>query len=302
MINLKRLFPFLFQSIENFHDHLADLKVKNHKVLCANNLFLIAALPKSGSTWLTHLLSVVPGMVQLDRSKIRDFPQNPKLIHPHDISFEMLNSAPPNCLSFLKLHLNPYPRNFYILESFNAKTIVLIRDLRDVLISRLYHIILMDDHWDKKRLLCLPEESRLIESMKGIVPQISLNIIDYFSFWISTWIDRVSSHPNETLIIKYEDMKTDLFSVMKSIFKFYDYKISDEGIKAVILKQSKVHKNDRKRSLKNNLKLTGRSHSTFRKGSIGEWQNEFDQEIIDYFKLHAGEVLIESGYENDLSW
>lgn len=45
----------------------------------------------------------------------------------------------------------------------------------------------------------------------------------------------------------------------------------------------------------------GRSF-TFRSGRIGDWRDEFDPRTKDLFKLVAGDLLIEMGYERDLDW
>ncbi len=301
-MNLRKQLSIFSLSKGLFEDLVSDRIIKKGKVICSTHLFFIAGLPKSGTTWLSQLLTTAPGIVKLNGSMIRRYPKNPKLVNVHDVSHEMLTCAPKNCLSLLKLHLNPYPRNFSILENHDIRTVVLIRDLRDVLISRLYHILLWKSHWDNKRLVNLPQEERLLESMKGVIPELDVYVIDYFKSWISGWIDRAEAYPEDTLIIKYEEMKTDLFSVMKRIFSFYEYKVTDEDIRKVISKQNRIQKKHRKRELKMNLKLTGRAHSTFRKGLTGEWRNEFNQEIKEFIKEHAGDILIKSGYENDLSW
>ena len=301
-MNFKNHLLSLVEYENLFKDIFSDRQVKKGKVQCNTHLFFIAGIPKSGTTWLCQLLSQSPGLVQLNTSLLRQYPQHSKLENIHDVSPQMLSCAPKNRLSFLKLHLNPYPRNFSILDDYNIRTVVLIRDLRDVLISRLHHILLIKSHWDYKRLNNLPNESRLLESMKGIIPELSVYVIDYFTSWISGWIDKASTDPEKILLIKYEEMTLDLLSVLKMIYKFYDYPISDNDINKVIIKQKMKHKNDQKRGLIKNIKLQGRAKSTFRKGIIGGWQNEFNLEICEFFKEHAGDILIKSGYENDFLW
>ncbi|OIJ18549.1 hypothetical protein BKP45_19090 [Anaerobacillus alkalidiazotrophicus] len=41
---------------------------------------------------------------------------------------------------------------------------------------------------------------------------------------------------------------------------------------------------------------------TFRKGQLGNWREEFDQEIKQAFKHVAGDILIQLGYEKDDKW
>lgn len=42
--------------------------------------------------------------------------------------------------------------------------------------------------------------------------------------------------------------------------------------------------------------------STFRKGTIGQWREEFTDEQIEAFKENLGQELILLGYEKDLNW
>ena len=84
-----------------FCDHLKE-NFETH-------LVLIAGLPKSGTTWLEQLLGSTPGLVQLNKSFIRTYPSGHSinLKHSHYVHPDMLNCAPKNLLSFLKLPLDP---------------------------------------------------------------------------------------------------------------------------------------------------------------------------------------------------
>ena len=42
--------------------------------------------------------------------------------------------------------------------------------------------------------------------------------------------------------------------------------------------------------------------NTFRKGQIGAWKEEFSAEHKELFKKHAGQLLIDLGYEKDFDW
>ena len=84
--------------------------------------------------------------------------------------------------------------------------------------------------------------------------------------------------------------------------KFYGINLSDSSITKIIHKNKKVHSKVSKSSLSENLKKVGREQSTFRKGVPGEWRSKFNQELIDYVKIHSAETLINSGYEKDHNW
>ena len=58
---------------------------------------------------------------------------------------------------------------------------------------------------------------------------------------------------------------------------------------------------NRKRALEIANQLFGGT-ATFRKGQIGAWKKEFTQEQKELFKEHAGQLLIDLGYEKDYNW
>ena len=171
-----------------------------------------------------------------------------------------------------------------------------------MLISRYYHVICDQDHWDYQRLIKISPQSRLLESMKGIDPEDSIPVIEYYNYWINGWLKKIRSYPEKFVLIKYEEMKSNLFSVMKRIYKFYGSQLPDSSIRKIIHTQKKRHFKDSKRSLAENLIVIGREHSTFRKGIVGEWRTSYNQELKDYVKSYSGQTLIDSGYEKDLNW
>ena len=164
-------------------DFYNDYCVRLDLIKFERHLLFIAGLPKSGTTWLEQLFNYTPGLVQLNKSRLRKYPsiQSLNLKHSHYIHPEMLSCAPKNLLSFLKLHLDPHPENLNILEESGLKTVVLIRDIRDKLISRYYHVMNDQNHWDYERLKNISSQSRLIESMKAKDPESSMLVIEYYN-------------------------------------------------------------------------------------------------------------------------
>lgn len=303
-VSIQRFRYFFHQKGVNelFEDFASDKLVRSNEVSCKTHLMFIAGLPKSGTTWLEQLLQETPGTVQLNKSVLRSYPHYSRLAHPHDISSEMLACAPVDKLSFLKLHLNPYPDNFSVLDQYKVKTVVLIRDLRDMLISRYHHVMSSDIHWDYDRLTAMPDENRLFESIKAVSPEGTESVIEYYSSWISGWIDRASADPESTSIIKYESLRNDTLLTMCKVYDFYGYEINDLKIQRIIEKQKNNHRKDQGRSLRNNLAQGGRATSTFRKGTSGEWRDLFNDNERAFIRDKAGEVLIKAGYESDSHW
>lgn len=297
--------------LQAWKDLTEDLKndklAKEKKIKCKNHLFFIVGLPKSGTTWLEQLLIHTPGLIQLNKSVLRKYPKFIKLPNDHDVVPRMLTCAPKDKLSFLKLHLTPNEKNIEILEKLNVKPIILIRDLRDMLISRYHHIISSPNHWSYKQIKELPQDKQLLASIKSISPN-SISIIDYYINWITDWWDYSQKNKQNSLLIKYEDMKKDLPSVLRKIYNFYEYQITNEErgqaqeIIKIIDNQKKHHEKDKQNQLNKNLNKKGRLTSTFRKGKTGEWKNIFNKETTDFIKQKAGEMLIKTKYEENFDW
>jgi len=281
---------------------MADRIANKIKLNSCAHLFLIAGLPKSGTTWLEQLLACTPGLVKLNGSTLRNYPRKIKLNHPHDIDSSMVKCAPQDKLSFLKLHLNPYHDNLKILDENNIRTIVLIRDLRDVLISHYFHNLNDSESFNHYHVKNLPRDEAFLASIKSYHPNNSVPIIDYYSQWIRGWLKRSRENPENTLLIRYEEMHKDIENVLSKIFEFYGYDITIDEIKKIIIKQELRHKDDKKKSLKENFNKKGNLKSTFRSGKINQWKDFYTKNEISFIKQNIKEILIESGYEENDSW
>ena len=192
--------------IELSEDIYKDLAYMKLKFKCQNHLFLIAGLPKSGTTWTENVLNLTPHAVQLNKSILRNYPLFPKLEDTHAINQTILNSAPKNKLSFLKLHISPTNNSFNLIRINNLKILIQIRDIRDMLISRFHHVINQKDHWDHNRLMKYKSEDRFIQSIKSLNPDTGETIFDYYFNWIKNWLEYSYSNQTKSMVLKYENI------------------------------------------------------------------------------------------------
>lgn len=281
---------------ELYYDYLA----LTGRVSYSNHLIFVAGLPKSGTSWLEKIISEVPGYIKLNGSFLRRFRGAELLSYSHGVNAEMLASAPRGKYSFLKLHTHYRDEYIAILEQANIKPVVLIRDLRDMMISRYYHILSDPTHWFYNDINGLPFDEGFEKSLFGVSEEDTETAIKYYKSWVDGWVNYVNMNREKALLVRYEDMKTDLCQTMDNILRFHDISLSRESIDRMIRRQSR---NDKvKESLAKNLSLPGKFKSTFRKGSIGEWKNCFTERHVDIFKREAGDTLITSGYEEDYNW
>ena len=163
------------------------------------------------------------------------------------------------------------------------KTIFMVRDPRDVVISAIHYIQSWPGHPHKKLISSMgSDKEKILAIINGhsIIPSISQKIRRF-----SGWIDK--SH-----LVRFEDAVGtagggDDFTQRESvrnIYKYLDMPLNDK--------------------LLNYICGNARSQKTqtFRRGLINEWKNQFDSELTSAFKIQAGQLLIDMGYEKNLEW
>ncbi len=283
-----------------FEDFIDDYFQRKNKIFYKHNLIFIAGLPKSGTTWLEKLITEIPGYVQLNKSSLRVFKGHETLDHSHGINNKMIDGVPKNKFSFLKRHTHYKKEYIDVLNQNKVKPIILIRDIRDMMISRYYHILANENHWLNNKIKKLNFEDGLIVSMNSYSIEDDESVLSYYKRWINDWLDYIDANPKKSILVKFEDMKKDLFSEFLRVLNFFDFKFSSDEINEMLLKQKNKHVN--KSSLKKNLNLPGRKMSTFRKGMAGEWKEKLTQKHKRFFLEQANDILIKSGYESDQNW
>lgn len=278
------------------YDYLAITK----KVKYKNHLIFVAGLPKSGTTWLEKLISEIPGYIMLNGSFLRKLKGVDELDHNHGINNKMINSAPPNKYSFLKRHTHYNQKYIRILDKAGVKPVILIRDIRDMLISRYFHVLADPYHWQHQSINSLPLNEGFEKSLFEVPPDMNVNVVTYYKNWINDWLIYDEHHSGKSLVIRYEDMRHDIFDVFKRFLIYYEFEFSDEFIRKMINNQKR--KQIMKSDLSKNIYLPEYLKTTFRSGKIGEWKNLLSKDNKMNLKNLVGDILIKSGYEKDQNW
>ena len=86
-----------------------------------------------------------------------------------------------------------------IARAYNPKIIISIRDIRDMMISRYFHIISQKCHWQHKSLIDLPALEGFRLSCVERMNIESMRPIDYYHYWISGWLP--AAKKNHALIV-----------------------------------------------------------------------------------------------------
>ncbi len=225
---------------------------------------------KSGTNWLCHLLSAALDTPILEPWKMSAPTLEPRIFHMH---------------------------RFIPLDSVRKRTIYLIRDGRDTMVSRYFHIANAGGIAKialERELGTAITADRAKENMAGFIRfMTSSNIAsrDYRSH-ILEW----KKHRDKYITMRYEDMLADTTSELARAVESLTHKTPDND-----MIRRAVQQHDFTRLTKR--KKGEEDHKSFiRKGVSGDWRNYFTAESAHVFDEYAGDLLLELGYENDPEW
>ena len=267
---------------ELYEDFKKDMNAKNYH----SNYYsiFISGLPKSGTTLVEEILGCLP-YVKIDRSALRTFYKMDENLMI-DYVEKYLNCFPKKKYTFVKTHLQ-YNENFLsTLNEKNFKSLVIFRDIRDVMISRYHHIMSDKKHWQHKLLKNLPEREGFIKSLyckTDLYPAKEfLEPIKYYFNWIKNWLK--AEKDTNVKFLWYEDYINDPIFFISEILNFLNFNEFDANkIENIISK-----KREKYRTIPLNKKLNrvGKNVSTFRLGSTGYWKKIFDEKTSKFFFEH----------------
>jgi adenylylsulfate kinase len=242
-------------------------------------VLFVAGLPKSGTTWMSKLLGMIPGYYErtiYDPSRLMKF---------HDISSLVFELMPHYAHSVIKLHTKYSSENFAVIKSYLDKFIVMYRDLRDMTVSRYFHVLSEELHRHHHLYQHMSQEDGILHAI-NIVRQA-------FVSWVKDWHEVALAHPDAIIEVRYEELHGDVRDTMGHVLSRLNIPVGAGLLDQMAASQLKTP-TDLKESLSRG--------DTHRKGIVGDWRNLFTQNHKDYFKEFAGQLLIELGYEKDLNW
>jgi len=255
------------------------------------NIIHIAGLPKSGSTWLFSLLCHIPGYNPCP-GVLRPLMLSQAEKWTHELSQEMFDAIPKSKYTVLKLHTNPTENNLELLERNKIKTIILIRDLRNMAVSRYIHEKTDRNSWCYKWY----NEKSLEEGMWHNLEVVS----SYYVPWVEGWLEyhrenRRFLDTRQTYLLRYEELKRVTSVYLGAVLDFL-------GIRDSLNPKDLVEKEERKTKRKGNLRKnlnrrTGsRDRSTY-SGRVYDWRDYFSKEQEEWFRERAEDILKRCKYE-----
>jgi hypothetical protein len=186
----------------------------------------------------------------------------------------------------LMAHLKHSEINQQILGKNKIKTLFLIRDPRDMLVSRVHYILNNKKHqlhYKLKRLENIQEQlSVLIVGSKNERIDPYANLLNKYIGWLDEQVH----------LMKFEDLigarggGDDIIQceVITAIFDHLSLDISDNVLKKIVSSAFFPYS------------------PTFRKGKIGQWKMHFNEELKKLFKENINEYLLKFQYEHDDNW
>jgi sulfotransferase 6B1 len=180
----------------------------------------------------------------------------------------------------LVAHLAYEPSLSAVLDGAAVRSVVMVRDPRDVAVSEAHFIPAQPEHF-------MHEEFRSVADT-----QARIRLVITGTGRLASLAERVPQHLGwrnvGALVVRFEDLVGpegggSLEAQLESLRRLYEH-LTVEADEAL------VHR------VRDGL-FSGNS-PTFRRGSIGQWKTAFDDETATLFKEHAGELLPLLGYRD----
>lgn len=237
------------------------------------NLWLVmTAYPKSGSSWVTSMLGDALSLPKRDIYVDDNFKLFDVRKHPW---YKGATSLEINAPCVIKSHELPNSS----LIAFPAKFAHLVRDGRDVVVSKFFY----------EKQFCVENGLYLYESFEEsfdeYLPRVATEWRDYISAWMSTDIP----------MYKYENFLKDPSTTLKALINNLGIEIQERQIALAV-------KGNEKEAFSQSLDETFQYNTFVRAATMGDWRNHFSRGHMDIFKHIAGETLISLSYERDLKW
>lgn len=247
----------------------------------------IAGLPKSGTTLIEEILEQLP-YVRMNRSPLRNFKKSSTKYDKYgydEFDERILNQFDNNKFSFFKTHILLNEKTIEILEKKNFHIILSFRDIRDVMISRYFHIINSKDHWSYEEISKLNKKDGFIRSMQSYKNNpigIKMAPLEQYYYWLK-FSKKIKNSPNISKLW-YEDYLNKPKNFIEKIIKDLNLVGFDSNkIENNLIIKRNLEKNS---NLGTKLKRSGKNVSTFREGNKDYWKSFFDEQILEVFNAN----------------
>lgn len=244
-------------------------KQGNFGLFQGNNVrIIVAEYPKSGGSWLCNLLGELLQIPARDIYVNADNPAPHIVTHPwykNGNEFGLISSC------VIKSHEKFGSQ----LHDFEHLTVHLVRDGRDVVVSKF--------HFEKDFCVLNGFSENFDIPFNVFLLKTALEWVEYIHSW----------RGKHQVICTYENLIENPVQTIQKLGHDLGLNFSQDHIVSALEKHSKENMRASLSMFKGDF---------VRKGIVGDWKNLFDETSKHIFKKHAGNLLVELGYEKDLKW
>jgi hypothetical protein len=286
MLNLKKTTKYLFRNPRQlFKNSFSDYKKDKSKIKLVFNKVWCIGLPKSGTTLIENILEQLP-YVEMFSSVFRKWENtDPNYMFDLNVPEKLFLDMPNDKNTYFKTHTKYSDLTRDIIKKNKLRVIISIRDLRDMMISRYFHIMSYKMHWQHDLIKDLPFDEGFKISIVNKKKEHELNPLTYYYLWINQWIDYARKEKN-TLVLNYEDYGKNKDNYISQILNYLKIDVN-----RFILKNFDNLKIKNSNSLSYNLKNYGREKSTFRSGRSEQWKTLFNEKTANFFNQNLPDSL-----------
>jgi len=228
--------------------------------LCKN--IVVTEYPKSGGTWLSQMLAEATSV---------PYPRN-------RLPMMMKKSIAHGC---------------YLDISLKNRTVVLMRDGRDVMVSYYFHLVMYNNlkstqHVNKvRKYLNFDNYDDSVANLPTFIEYCySGQVFPRFTWseFVNKWMSS-----DDVVHTSYEKLQSDTVGELKKVVTKLGYQVNEDDVTRAVnkFKFDKVSKSEE--AVAENSRFT-------RKGIVGDWVNHFSDEAVEVFDHYAGAELAVSGY------
>lgn len=228
-----------------------------------NDIF-IAGYPKSGNTWMQHLIA--SAFFGLDLEFAPDALLQELVVDVHRVQFYKRFTTP----TFFKTHDLPKPEH--------RRVIYLLRDGRDVMVSYYHHLQALNGEVDFLKM---------VETGEGLYP-------GKWQEHVSQWLK--NPYGAKIMLLRYEDLQKDAVKELRRVCEFVGIQRDDAELDRAAKKSSFSNMQKREKQLGWANTQWPKEKMFVRRGKVGSHEDEMPAAVRASFLRDAGECLKQTGY------
>ncbi|MDB4778263.1 sulfotransferase domain-containing protein [bacterium] len=277
--------------------------------------FCIRGHMKSGTNWVCQLLNLHPDIHSRGEYHwhryFETYQKNNEIFHnlaegekSDPIIRKQLNQFVKSCMTqyadpHAKFIGDRTPHTLYPIVLPRVPHISVVRDCRDVLVSKVFH------HFNMPHISTLFQKSEMMRELHQEFkndpwffqknPDQLLCNESFIRYTCSTWVSFMRCDRNTAdkqpslplLFVRYEDLHEQIDEIREKMYRFIG---ADPELAASIPRYLRPGHNSENPDKFN------------RKGQVGDWQNYMTSQAKQWINEEAGSELIKQGYVQDLDW